>query len=344
MQAVERVARRRKRRAAAHDARSACASSRYRGSLVIANRSAHTSFMPPCSRSSIFWNWASGTSRLAGRSSPRTSPAPRAPALLPRCRCASRRPASTLCVVYQGTPGEGLARETVGERRDAIGKRRQPAAGLRLALGQFRDDVVDALGKARVARGFVHAGRGGEVMAERVAVAADVDPRLDATPSRHTPAPWARARRSRGSCAACGRARAAVDRLRRASAPRGTGPAPSRTSREREVLRRPARRRGNRRSARRRRERRQRRTPAPSNLRASRRECGSSVMRLRPPGARRCRNAPAASPTSSRRPLPASSFVATTLFGLSKVLNALRSVPVTVSAGEHAAKARRLRS
>ncbi len=219
------------------------------------------------------------------------------------CRDAGARRAgrpAPCAVVYQGTPGEGLAREAVGQRRDAVGKGREPAARLRLALRQLGDDVVDAFGEAHVARGLEHAGRGREVVAERVAVAADFDPRLDRLPAAvHRCLGW-QARRSRGSCAACGLARAAVDRRRRVSARRGTAPAraaPRASGKYRGVLRkvvdldvaaaRMAR---------------TRTTPHPRRESSARPGACAARSSLRPPGARRCTSAPAASPTSSRRP------------------------------------------
>ena len=174
-----------------------------------------------------------------------------------------------------------------------------------------------------------------EVVAERVAVAADLDPGLHRLPAAVHRRLRLQARHSRGSCAACGPARAAADRPRRASARRGTGPAPRRTSREREVRgslrdRRPCPRAPARTAC----TRTRRAAPAPRVLRASRRECDRRSS-LRPPGARRCTNAPAASPTSFAPAFAASSFVMTTLFGLSKVLNALRSGAGDRFAGEH---------
>ena len=124
------------------------------------------------------------------------------------------------------------------------------------------------------------------------------DPRLDRLPAAVHRRLGREARRSRGSCAACGRARAATDRLRRASARRGTGPAPSRTCAEREVAVASVGRcrhelaglRGTART----------RTPPRPRREISGHPGASAVMRLalRPPGGRRCTNAPAASPTS----------------------------------------------
>jgi hypothetical protein len=80
----------------------------------ITKSSAKISFIPPCSRSSIFWKAASLTFLLSSsiqRAMPNTV---LNASRLCACTKASRRPAMILCSVYQGTPANGRpARESI---------------------------------------------------------------------------------------------------------------------------------------------------------------------------------------------------------------------------------------
>ncbi len=72
------------------------------------------------------------------------------------------------------TAADGILelRRTVGERAH------EPGSRLFLTSLQLPDDVVDALLHALVRSGRIHEGGRGEVVTERVAVAADIHPRL----------------------------------------------------------------------------------------------------------------------------------------------------------------------
>ena len=111
---------------------------------------------------------------------------------LPACRCASRRPANTLCIVYQGTPMNG--RPATAFSSCAAPSGNAQTSPLRAAVWQalqLGHDVVDALLHPVVAGRRVHQRRGAEIVPERVAVAADVRPTAPPTPSRRRPAPSA---------------------------------------------------------------------------------------------------------------------------------------------------------
>jgi hypothetical protein len=87
--------------------------------------------------------------------------------------------------LVRGVPGharKGLARQAVDERGHAVGERGQPAAGPGLALGEIGNDVVHALGEARVIRRFVRTRGRGEVVPQRMTVAADLDPGIHGFP------------------------------------------------------------------------------------------------------------------------------------------------------------------
>ena len=112
----------------------------------------------------------SGTSRAA-RS---TQSARAAPAR--SVACASRRPAKILCMVYQGTPTNGLPLRLFSSCVAPSGNPHdEPVA---LAGFQLVDDVVDALPEHRVASRRVHHRTRAQVVPERMSMAADLDPRL----------------------------------------------------------------------------------------------------------------------------------------------------------------------
>ncbi len=87
----------------------------------------------------------------------------------------------------QGVPGhagDAAAGDEVVELGLAVGKGADEAIRARGLAGlKFGDDIIGALPVHRIAGGGMHHGDGGEVMAESMAMAADVDPGLDGFPA-----------------------------------------------------------------------------------------------------------------------------------------------------------------